>query len=67
MNAHGLRFAANLTMLFTGSPLIERFGRARAAGFNAVEVQFLGDTPGFVGCEHVPSGPTEQTLGWSKM
>lgn len=45
MNAHGLRFAANLTMLFTGSALIERFGRARAAGFNAVEVQFLGATP----------------------
>ncbi len=81
MNAHGLRFAANLTMLFTDSPLIERFGRARAAGFNAVEVQFLADTPvgrvkaelagagctGFVGGEHVPSGPTEQTLGWSKM
>ena len=41
----GLRFAANLTMLFTEVPLIERFGRARAAGFRAVEVQFLGDTP----------------------
>jgi hydroxypyruvate isomerase len=41
----GLAFAANLSMLFTDVPLAERFGRARAAGFDAVEVQFLGGTP----------------------
>ncbi len=41
----GLSFAANLTMLFTDAPLIDRFARAKAAGFRAVEVQFLGDTP----------------------
>lgn len=37
------RFAANLTMLFTDVPLIERFGRARSAGFNAVEFLFPYD------------------------
>jgi len=41
----GLTFAANLSMLFTDAPLVDRFARARAAGFRAVEVQFLGDTP----------------------
>lgn len=34
------RFAANLTMLFTEVPFLERFGRAAAAGFEAVEFQF---------------------------
>ena len=34
------RFAANLTMLFTERPLLERPAAARAAGFDAVEVLF---------------------------
>lgn len=34
------RFAANLSMLFTEVPLLERFERAARAGFSAVEVQF---------------------------
>jgi hydroxypyruvate isomerase len=34
------RFAANLTMLFTEYPLVERFDRAAAAGFEAVEFLF---------------------------
>lgn len=34
------RFAANLSMLFTDAPMLERYGRAAAAGFRAVEVQF---------------------------
>lgn len=34
------RFAANLSMLFTELPLLERFGRAARAGFSAVELQF---------------------------
>lgn len=34
------RFAANLTMLFTEYPLLERFDRAAAAGFQAVEFLF---------------------------
>jgi len=34
------RFAANLSMLFTEVPLLERFGRAARAGFSSVELQF---------------------------
>ncbi|MFM1908110.1 MAG: hydroxypyruvate isomerase [Pseudomonadota bacterium] len=34
------RFAANLSMLFTEVPFLERFGRAARAGFEAVECQF---------------------------
>ncbi len=43
--AYSLSFSANLSMLFADAPLIDRFARAKAAGFGAVEVQFLGDTP----------------------
>lgn len=32
------RFAANISMLFTEHPLIERFAAAKAAGFSAVEI-----------------------------
>ncbi len=34
------QFAANLTMLFTEVPFLERFAAARAAGFDAVEYLF---------------------------
>jgi len=34
------RIAANLSMLFTELPLIDRFEAARRAGFQAVEIQF---------------------------
>ncbi|WP_022955447.1 hydroxypyruvate isomerase family protein [Perlucidibaca piscinae] len=34
------RFTANLSLLFTERPLRERFAAARAAGFDAVEIQF---------------------------
>jgi len=34
------RFAANLSMLFTEYPVVERFDRAAAAGFEAVEFLF---------------------------
>lgn len=34
------KFAANLSMLFTESPFLERFERAAAAGFKAVEFLF---------------------------
>ncbi len=37
------RFCANLTMLFTEHPLLERFGAARAAGFDTVEILFPYD------------------------
>lgn len=39
------RIAANLTMLFTEVPFLERFDRAAAAGFTAVEFQFPYDYP----------------------
>lgn len=37
------RFAANLSMLFTEVPLLERFEHAAHAGFQAVEIQFPYD------------------------
>ena len=37
------RLAANLAYLFTERPLLERFGAAAAAGFEAVELQFPYD------------------------
>jgi hydroxypyruvate isomerase len=37
------RFAANLSMLFTEVPFLERFGAAARAGFQAVEFQFPYD------------------------
>jgi hydroxypyruvate isomerase len=37
------RFAANLTMLYTDHPVLERFDRAAAAGFQAVEFLFPYD------------------------
>lgn len=39
------KFAANLTLLFTEYPFIDRFGAAREAGFDAVEVLFPYDEP----------------------
>jgi len=35
-----IRFAANLTMLFTEVPFLERFARAKATGFHFVEYLF---------------------------
>ena len=34
------KFAANLSLLFTERPFLDRFAAARAAGFDAVEIQF---------------------------
>jgi hydroxypyruvate isomerase len=34
------KFAANLSLLFAERPMLERFAAARAAGFDAVEIQF---------------------------
>lgn len=39
------RFAANLSMMFTDMPFLERFGRAAAAGFEAVEFLFPYEQP----------------------
>lgn len=35
-----MKLAANVSMLFTEQPLLERFAAAKSAGFNAVEIQF---------------------------
>ena len=40
-----LRFDASLTLLYREVPLVERFARARASGFEAVELQELGGEP----------------------
>lgn len=40
-----LRFDASLTLLYRELPLLERFARARASGFQAVELQELGGEP----------------------
>lgn len=39
------RFSANLSLLFTEIPLLERFQAAKDAGFDAVEIQFPYQTP----------------------
>lgn len=39
------RFAANLTMLFTELPMLDRFGAAADAGFEGVEILFPYDLP----------------------
>lgn len=40
-----LRFSANLTFLFREFPLTERFAAAREAGFEAVEILSMEDSP----------------------
>jgi hydroxypyruvate isomerase len=40
-----VRFCANVTLLFREVPLIERFGLARKAGFDAVEIQVPYEIP----------------------
>jgi hydroxypyruvate isomerase len=40
-----VKFSANLGFLFTEVPFLERFGRAGAAGFEAVEYVFPYDDP----------------------
>jgi hydroxypyruvate isomerase len=39
------RFAANISLMFTEVPFLDRFARARAAGFQAVEFLFPYDYP----------------------
>ena len=43
------RFSANLSLLFTELPLLERFSAARECGFRGVEIQFPYETP----AEHI--------------
>lgn len=49
------RFAANLSMMFTEVPFIERFAAARKAGFDAVNFCFPMTTP-----------PCKSKSNWSK-
>lgn len=45
MNTGGLKFAANLSMLYGHLPLLERPGAAADAGFEAVEIWWPFDSP----------------------
>lgn len=49
------RFAANLSMMFTEVPFIERFAAARKAGFDVVEFLFPMTTP-----------PSKSSSNWCK-
>lgn len=40
-----LKYCANLSLLFTEYPLLERFAAAKNAGFDAVEIQFPYELP----------------------
>lgn len=40
-----LRFSANLSMLFTELPLLQRIDAARQAGFDCIEIQFPYEVP----------------------
>jgi hydroxypyruvate isomerase len=52
------KFSANLTMMFNEVDFLARFERASTAGFKAVEYD------GWIGCEYIPAGTTEEGLGW---
>ena len=43
------RFSANLSLLFTELPMLERFEAARECGFQGIEIQFPYETP----AEHI--------------
>jgi hydroxypyruvate isomerase len=47
-----MRFSANVSMLFKEVPLLERFGRAAAAGFSAVEFWWPGHEAELEAVEH---------------
>jgi hydroxypyruvate isomerase len=56
------RFAANLSMLFTEVPFLERFARARSAGFRGVEYLFPYEWPAEQLAEQLQSNGLEQVL-----
>ncbi|HVO19818.1 MAG TPA: hydroxypyruvate isomerase [Anaeromyxobacter sp.] len=56
------RFAANLTMLFTELPFLDRFAAASAAGFRGVECMFPGDHPPQALAERLREAGLEQVL-----
>ncbi|MDO8941144.1 MAG: TIM barrel protein [Methylicorpusculum sp.] len=52
-----MQFAANLSLLFTELPLLERFKAAKNSGFSAVEIQFpYEETPETIQAELVNNG-----------
>jgi hydroxypyruvate isomerase len=56
------RFAANLSMLFTEVPLLERFERAARAGFACVELQFPYEAPAAALRERLQSNRLQMVL-----
>ncbi len=56
------RFAANLSMLFTEVPLLERFERAARAGFRTVELQFPYEQPAAVLRDRLVSNRLQMVL-----
>jgi hydroxypyruvate isomerase len=57
-----LRFAANLTMMYTELPFLERFAAASADGFHAVEFLFPYEWPSEVLAEQLQVNGLEQVL-----
>ena len=66
------RFAANLSMMFTEVPFLDRFQRAAKAGFKLVEVQFPYEAPAEVVAEKMGAAGLQMVLhnlpagDWSK-
>jgi hydroxypyruvate isomerase len=56
------RFAANLSMLFTEVPFLDRFERAARAGFRSVEVQFPYEAPAAVIRDRLVSNRLQMVL-----
>jgi hydroxypyruvate isomerase len=56
------RFAANLSMMFTEQPFLERFDAAAAAGFKAVEFLFPYEHPPEVIAERLQRNDLQQIL-----
>lgn len=56
------RLAANLSMLFTEAPLLDRFALAARAGFRAVEIQFPYDEPAEALAERMAAAGVEMVM-----
>ncbi|CNH76571.1 2-oxo-tetronate isomerase [Yersinia pekkanenii] len=57
-----LKFAANLSMMFTEVPFLERFKAAKDAGFSAVEFLFPYDYPAALLAEKLSENSLQQVL-----
>ncbi|MFJ5488581.1 hydroxypyruvate isomerase, partial [Hansschlegelia beijingensis] len=56
------RFAANLSLMFTERPLLDRFAAAADAGFAAVELQFPYEHPADAIAQRLAAAGLELTL-----